>query len=634
MASSITADIKATIRKMKPNKFLQLSHLLMPSVVAMAMSRRKQIRNLGLDFLFMMMWYCWKTSKSLQRFSKVAASLAHRIVTREHQPPSRSMKGRVILKEEAPDIYMHQQALTNLVKKELNRRIKNGKVKDAKFVESCDVYFVNMHKLFKHMYIVQAYQRTAPNEHIVVDSLIAIVRMFKDITGGSKLFEIYTNRLAEIHDTYNNTLEHGNSLLVHAGNLKWEDRYLDGISSLPAESAIARKHRLLRKAKQVFSDSKIFGKCADISSTLTFAYRTQLYDIPALCQELRLQAQYFNNVIESDTFYPKYYLVSYSHHGFEEDVSGRTFIYRSSKNNREFCAEIQEMHPDTKVTKDHEMPKKRIQHCIGVTTLTCSSLKKSEGLVSHWDITELDERYKRYLMNTNVEAFSYSRTYKGNSPEVIQIRNEQRDNSPGMHTPNERHEVNVAAEETGHENLWVIETFVIPEEALPCARRRVPVVAKKTRLLTPLKAAVITISAKNDIISETARLLERNSSGGMGIVNRLSQQLSGTIDAAVNGGVKEYIKAFLQSDYIDMHPQDEKTLVEFRIALKNQMQLLEKGLSVFGENCGEKLRPLHSHLVQSHQQVSMQIRKSIEKFLIQRKAKKSTSQVRPNSPSV
>mmetsp|Transcript_26458 Transcript_26458/g.63856 ORF Transcript_26458/g.63856 Transcript_26458/m.63856 type:complete len:121 (-) Transcript_26458:253-615(-) len=120
----------------------------------------------------------------------------------------------------------------------------------------------------------------------------------------------------------------------------------------------------------------------------------------------------------------------------------------------------------------------------------------------------------------------------------------------------------------------------------------------------------------------------------MGIVNRLSQQLSGTIDAAVNGGVKEYIKAFLQSDYIDMHPQDEKTLVEFRIALKNQMQLLEKGLSVFGENCGEKLRPLHSHLVQSHQQVSMQIRKSIEKFLIQRKAKKSTSQVRPNSPSV
>mmetsp|Transcript_23629 Transcript_23629/g.43881 ORF Transcript_23629/g.43881 Transcript_23629/m.43881 type:complete len:107 (+) Transcript_23629:2-322(+) len=82
--------------------------------------------------------------------------------------------------------------------------------------------------------------------------------------------------------------------------------------------------------------------------------------------------------------------------------------------------------------------------------------------------------------------------------------------------------------------------------------------------------------------------------------------LSGTVDAAVNGGIKNY-ESFITGSYreanpeiaedIDHHLDKKGNLVDrLKTCLYEQMKLLEKGIELHREKCLESMIPLHSHV--------------------------------------
>lgn len=79
-------------------------------------------------------------------------------------------------------------------------------------------------------------------------------------------------------------------------------------------------------------------------------------------------------------------------------------------------------------------------------------------------------------------------------------------------------------------------------------------------------------------------------------VNLLSMILNGMIDAAVNGGTKHYIEAFLSPEYAAEFPDRAQLLTELRKALQQQSQLLGVGLELFRAKCGKSLQGLYDHL--------------------------------------
>lgn len=81
---------------------------------------------------------------------------------------------------------------------------------------------------------------------------------------------------------------------------------------------------------------------------------------------------------------------------------------------------------------------------------------------------------------------------------------------------------------------------------------------------------------------------------------------SGTVDAAVNGGIKNY-ESFITGSYREDNPEiasdiddnlpKKGDLVErLKQCLVVQMELLGRGIEVHGEKCLESMLPLHSHV--------------------------------------
>ena len=165
--------------------------------------------------------------------------------------------------------------------------------------------------------------------------------------------------------------------------------------------------------------------------------------------------------------------------------------------------------------------------------------------------------------------------------------------------------------------------------ALPCARRRVPVVQQTVVLRTPLANALEAIVDKNNTLftcvlrcEEAALALHRAKCAARTLregkardkkgesearvkraedllqssLQPLSQQLTGVIDAAVQGGVAKYVEAFFESCYMEENPHEQRAMKRFKRALSTQLEVLDRGLRIFHAHSAEKLKPLVDHL--------------------------------------
>lgn len=72
--------------------------------------------------------------------------------------------------------------------------------------------------------------------------------------------------------------------------------------------------------------------------------------------------------------------------------------------------------------------------------------------------------------------------------------------------------------------------------------------------------------------------------------------LQGVIDAAVQGGVQKYREAFFTEQYVKESPAQAPLIEALKQTLSQQLKTLRKGLSLFGGQSGEEMRPLFEHL--------------------------------------
>eukprot|EP00468_Gymnochlora_sp_CCMP2014_P013722 CAMPEP_0167751864 /NCGR_PEP_ID=MMETSP0110_2-20121227/6814_1 /TAXON_ID=629695 /ORGANISM="Gymnochlora sp., Strain CCMP2014" /LENGTH=2244 /DNA_ID=CAMNT_0007637405 /DNA_START=94 /DNA_END=6829 /DNA_ORIENTATION=- len=706
MCRRLVKNIQKTLLSLDSKSYARMGPDLVGPLLDFARNYRKAVSTLGVHMIFKLMHATWKTYQSLAHFENAVWTLVYDYVHTKFRPNIREISGRVDLRVEAPLLYSCQQIFSHKLQRLLTTRIRDTSVKAVEFVKMCDRFFIDVRAVFLHLYVTVAIETTSTSADRIADSLIHLLKFFKR-TRHLKLFSIHALDLCNLHKKFGNELEYGHALQLHASDLGEGEDVLVALNTYPSETRTRRHWRLLKQAKAVFEVLQCFGKCAEISEELARLYKDKLYDIPALCAEHNLLAKYYNKILMIDAVYSKFYLVCFSSRGFSGDIQGRSFVYRSLKSLRGFTSEIKTTFPEAKISKtvsiEGDISK---TPTISITTLTTSSIEKYEGKVGTWDITEMNERYKRFILNNNIKAFSFSRTHARDSPEVSEIldkrqhragvdgklltlpeeagRPEEKEdkkdtNESGLISPRKflaqkkkfgaggKHkitpsmiskEINMRLseqkrqeekkEKEKHAKIWVIQTFVITEEPMPCARRRVRVISHKKKLLTPLQAALNTIRNKNDDISETSQqlvALSRKRQDTKGEVNRLSQRLNGTIDAAVNGGIKNYITAFFESNYIEENPEDTKTLIEFQFQLRRQIKLLDEGLVIFKEECGSQLMPLYEHLAKMHQKMSSEIRAALDKVAARTAARESrlgvsratspssTMRPRPGSPS-
>ena len=87
--------------------------------------------------------------------------------------------------------------------------------------------------------------------------------------------------------------------------------------------------------------------------------------------------------------------------------------------------------------------------------------------------------------------------------------------------------------------------------------------------LDPLAIAIETVSSKTaEVRTLTALHLENRSLN----INPLSMLLSGLIDAAVGGGIKNYRIVFFNPEYSASHPGDQERVQQLKQLIEEQVQ--------------------------------------------------------------
>lgn len=83
-------------------------------------------------------------------------------------------------------------------------------------------------------------------------------------------------------------------------------------------------------------------------------------------------------------------------------------------------------------------------------------------------------------------------------------------------------------------------------------------------------------------------------------LNPLSLKLSGVLDPAVMGGVDNYEKAFLNSEYRDRHPEESSDLLKLEGLIAEQIPLLGIGVQLHKMRAPLELAPFHQRLEQCY----------------------------------
>lgn len=151
-------------------------------------------------------------------------------------------------------------------------------------------------------------------------------------------------------------------------------------------------------------------------------------------------------------------------------------------------------------------------------------------------------------------------------------------------------------------DLWICDTYVVTKVIFPTYFRWSEVAKMVEIEKSPLENACDSIEAKN---TELSNVTERVSTKPVQAdINHLSMNISGVVDAAVSGGIKHYITAFLTRDFITRNIDKRDLLEKLCDILMRQSTILANAIKLHKTVVDDKLIPFHQKL-ESERAVSL-----------------------------
>jgi hypothetical protein len=402
----------------------------------------------------------------------------------------------------------------------------------------------------------------------------------------------YMEYLVDLHEKLGSHVEAANSLLLYARNLSWtETRILDANGQLPLERECDRKERLYNRVIDYLRFGDEWEKMIEMYDELKNYYWTKAYDFSKAAGILREEARVFENILQIERFFSVYFRVAF-YGDFPNNLNGKEFVYKGAKleSNIDFTNRIKKRWPNIYLQMSSDTPSpeliERHKCIISVTTLNVSNAGSWENpSADPFKRIKAHKNIKKYLQNNNSQFFTYKKPVSRSKEE--KPKNEFKD-------------------------LWVLQTFLRIEEPFPTTRRRLQVVDRKEIWITPIENAFNVVRDKSDELEDKIEKVESSVEGQVD-VGPLSMTLNGIIDAAVNGGTKKYVEAFLSKSFSSENPSLVSGQKDLTLALEDQIRLLRRGLEVFGRRCGDQLLGLHQHLSRMLEEMSSQTNQLLHK---------------------
>uniref|UniRef100_A0A3P9JKJ7 Dedicator of cytokinesis 3 n=1 Tax=Oryzias latipes TaxID=8090 RepID=A0A3P9JKJ7_ORYLA len=396
---------------------------------------------------------------------------------------------------------------------------------------------------------------------------VNLMNFYKSEVNKEDMYIRYIHKLCDLHLQAEDFTEAAFTLLLYWELLQWEDRPLRDFLHYPCQSEWQRKENLSRKILHYFNKGKCWEYGISLCRELAFQYET-LYDYQSLSWIRKMEAAYYDNIIEQQRIEPEFFKMGFYGKKFPFFLRNKEFVCRGYDYERledfqqrmlgEFPQAIAMQHTNQ---PDDTILQSDAQYLQIYTVTPVSDIS---------DVPQLErvpERIKSFYRINNVSRFHYDRPFhKG---------------------PKDR--------ENEFRSLWIERTTLILSRPLPGISRWAEVERREVVEVSPLENAIYVVENKTQELRTLISQYQHRQHHGN--INSLSMCLNGVIDAAVNGGIARYQEAFFDKDYINSHPEDIERITHLKDLMQEQVHILGVGLAVHEKLVHPEMRPLHKKLV-------------------------------------
>ncbi|XP_077459447.1 dedicator of cytokinesis protein 3-like isoform X1 [Stigmatopora argus] len=400
---------------------------------------------------------------------------------------------------------------------------------------------------------------------------VNLLNFYKSESNKEEMYVRYVHKLCDMHLQAENYTEAAFALLLYWELLRWDERALKGLLNYPAQSEWQRKEALCRKVLHYFDKGKCWEFGIPLCRELAFHYES-LYDYQSLSWIRKLEAAYFDHIVEQQRLEPEFFRVGFYGRKFPFFLRNKEFVCRGHDYERleafqqrmlgEFPQAIGMQHPNQ---PDEAILQSDAQH-LQIYAVT----PVPEALVV-LQSDRIPDRIKSFYRVNNVRRFRHDRPFH-----------------KGPKDPDNE-----------FKSLWIERTTLILTHPLPGISRWFEVDKRELVEVSPLENAISVLENKNQ---ELRTLINRYQlKQPHNNANLLSMTLNGVVDAAVNGGIARYQEAFFGKDYTDGHPRDSDKIAQLKRLMQEQLHILAAGLAVHDKLAHPEMRPLHKKLMDHFQ---------------------------------
>ncbi|XP_075820852.1 dedicator of cytokinesis protein 3 isoform X2 [Microtus pennsylvanicus] len=408
-------------------------------------------------------------------------------------------------------------------------------------------------------------------ENKKIGCTVNLMNFYKSEINKEEMYIRYIHKLCDMHLQAENYTEAAFTLLLYCELLQWEDRPLREFLHYPSQTEWQRKEGLCRKIIHYFNKGKSWEFGIPLCRELACQYES-LYDYQSLSWIRKMEASYYDNIIEQQRLEPEFFRVGFYGRKFPFFLRNKEYVCRGHDYERleAFQQRMLSEFPQAVAMQHPNHPDDAILQC-DAQYLQIYAVTPIPDYVDVLHMDRVPDRVKSFYRVNNVRKFRYDRPFhKG---------------------PKDK--------ENEFKSLWIERTTLTLTHSLPGISRWFEVERRELVEVSPLENAIQVVENKNQELR--ALISQYQHKQVHGNINLLSMCLNGVIDAAVNGGIARYQEAFFDKDYISKHPGDAEKIAQLKELMQEQVHVLGVGLAVHEKFVHPEMRPLHKKLIDQFQ---------------------------------
>lgn len=381
-------------------------------------------------------------------------------------------------------------------------------------------------------------------KHLQLLCLFKLISFFRDKVDIPELYLTNLYKLSILHHEAARYVEAGYSLYEHAKVLPLSDQPIESHLRLVSrfynvQSSIRTyanlKVFLYNMIIEYFDQGELWEAALPLCRELIDYYEFTTYEYDKLAQLHKRLHEFYTNIMDSGKrTNPEYFRVSFYGVGFPKCLRNVTMVYRSRPFEKlvDFQKAMLINYPDTKLLQTLARPDEyminepearylQINACSPVV-----DLKTKFGL----NLIQISDSILNYYRHNQCDKFTFSRKTNRNS---LKVRGK-------MGKKGDEEIQRMDGDNFGE--MWR-ERTTLTTNTLPSMLAFFPVFLTRTNIVSPIESAIEDLERTNDRLSSAVNRFKADKRQKEDI-RPLGQLLLGIVDAAVNGGISKYEKAF------------------------------------------------------------------------------------------